>query len=119
METAVWQDGFSSKGTARRICLVATTLPLFVSVTALAFGETALAGCPPGPVVEAGGQIRIMGEYYRNVETPHDGLRWPASWILGRPVGNGPDIVSGFGWDGHGCGLSVVSQWTRLHVKAD
>jgi len=69
--------------------------------------------------VEVGGEIRILGEYYRNVETPGDGLRWPANWLLGRPVGNGPDIFSGFGWDNHGPGLSLVTQWTRLHIKAD
>ena len=73
--------------------------------------------------VEVGGQITILGEYYRNVETPRTGLRWPASWLLGRPIGTGVGagngIVSAFGWDDHGHGLSLVTQWTRLHVNAD
>jgi len=73
--------------------------------------------------VHVGGQITILGEYYRNVESPGSGLRWPAALLLGRPIGTGVGagngIVSVFGWDDHGHGLSLVSQWTRLHVNAD
>lgn len=68
--------------------------------------------------VEVGGSILVMGEYYRHVASPAAGLRWPANWLTGRAVGNGPDISSGFGWDDDGPGMSLVSQWTRLHVNA-
>ena len=91
-----------------------------VLLTGLVFPALA---CAELQNVQVGGQITILGEYYRNVETPGSGLRWPASVLLGRPIGTGVGagngIVSAFGWDDHGHGLSLVTQWTRLHVNAD
>lgn len=91
----------------------------FVAVLA----ATALPASAELQNVQVGGQITILGEYYRNVETPGDGLRWPASVLLGRPIGTGVGvgngIVSAFGWDDDGHGLSLVTQWMRLHVNAD
>lgn len=73
--------------------------------------------------VKVGGQIVVLGEYYRNVETPGDGLRWPAASLFGRATGTGPhlanDVYSAFGWDSDGHGYAAVSQWTRLNVTAD
>jgi hypothetical protein len=73
--------------------------------------------------VKVGGEVVILGEYYRNVATPGTGLRWPAEWLLGRPIGTGIGAGNGifcaFGFDAHGPGWSGVTQWTRLHVDAD
>jgi len=72
--------------------------------------------------VRVGGQITILGEYYRNADTPGDGLRWPAPWLPARPIGTGigagEGIFSWLGADGHGPGSAFVTQWTRLHVDA-
>lgn len=91
--------------------VIATCL-LLSSLAAPCFGEL--------QNVEVGGQIVILGEYYRNTEAPH-GEHWRHGplRLLGRPVGNGPGISSAFGWDNDGPGFSIVSQWTRLHVNAD
>ena len=73
--------------------------------------------------VELGGDIVILGEYYRNVEPPGTGLRWPANALSGRPIGTGVGagngIFSGYGFDDHGHGYSLISQWTRLHADAE
>ncbi len=70
--------------------------------------------------VEVGGQIKILGEYYRNIVTMGDGERWPAAFLPGRPIGTlGTGVASFFGWDDRGPGLSLVTQWTRLNVTAD
>lgn len=71
--------------------------------------------------VEVGGQIIIFGEYYTNVAPRDDGLRIPASWLRGRPIGNGlgEGIFSGFAFDRRGSDSAAVSQWTRLSVEAD
>ena len=70
--------------------------------------------------VSVGGQITIFGEYYRSAYTPEPALRWPASWLVGRPIGTeGNSILSNFSWDRHVPSYRLVTQWTRLHVKAD
>ena len=70
--------------------------------------------------VSVGGNVLILGEYYRHAYTPDYELRWPALWLWGRPTGgDGNSIFSGYAWDGRAGGLSEVSQWTRLHVSAD
>ena len=71
--------------------------------------------------VEVGGQIIILGEYYTNVAPKDDGLRFPASWLGGRPIGTGlgEGIFSGFAFDDDGQDSAGVSQWTRFSVEAD
>lgn len=71
--------------------------------------------------VEVGGQIIILGEYYTNVAPQDDGLRFPASWLGGRPIGTGlgEGIFSGFAFDDDGSDSAAVSQWTRFSVEAD
>ncbi len=67
--------------------------------------------------VEAGGTIRIRGNYWTASATPDDpgrpnaGLRYPA--VPGRPA-----ITSLFSWDQKGSGYSAVEQRTRINVKA-
>lgn len=70
--------------------------------------------------VEVGGQIVILGEYYRNVDPGNNDLRIPAFLLRGRPVGVGPgeSLVSAFAFDDDGGHISAVSQWTRLSVDA-
>lgn len=70
--------------------------------------------------VQVGGSIFVLADYYRNVITPGDGLRWPGAYMYGRAVGTPlNDVFSWFGGDRHGPGLSYVAQWTRLNVRAD
>lgn len=69
--------------------------------------------------VQMGGQIRICGEYYRNVEASGNTLRWPSFWLIGRPIGMGTDILSNFGWDEQCPGNARITQWTRLYLKSD
>ncbi len=70
--------------------------------------------------VQVGGQITILGEYYRNVETTGNGDRWPAPFLPARPIGTlGTGITGFFGWDDRGPAYSLVSHWTRLNVAAD
>ena len=92
----------------------------WVTIVAICAGLNATAELQN---VEIGGEIVVLGEYYRNVETPGDGLRWPAEWLLGRPIGSGIGAGNGVftwaGFDEHGHGYSAVSQWTRLNVNAD
>lgn len=68
--------------------------------------------------MEVGGQIIILGEYYTNIAPRGDGLRIPASWLNGRPIGS-EGIFSGFAFDRGGNDSAAVSQWTRLSVEAD
>lgn len=65
--------------------------------------------------VEVGGNIVILGEFYRNAGAPEASPKWPGLWLVGRPVGNGRDIFHLFG----GGNSSMITQWTRLHVNAD
>ncbi len=70
--------------------------------------------------VVVGGQIRLLGEYYRACSPAETELRWPAQWLVGRPIGTaGNEIRSGFGWDRRDPGLSTVTQRTMLNIKAD
>lgn len=73
--------------------------------------------------IEVGGGIVILGEYYMNAGAVGTGERWPAGLLRGRAVGVGTGagnpIVSGFGFDGDGGDLSLVTQWTRIHFDAD
>ena len=82
---------------------------------------TALGAASELTNVEVGGQLTILGEYYRNVEPAGEGLRWPRQLALGTASGHGSGrgngIYSWFGWSDHGHGLSSVTQWTRLHCS--
>ncbi|MBP8129041.1 MAG: alginate export family protein [Candidatus Hydrogenedentes bacterium] len=70
--------------------------------------------------VSIGGQITILGEYYRHAYPAEAELRRPASWFWGRPLGTeGNALYSGYGWDDRVGGYTLVSQWTRLHLSAD
>ncbi len=70
--------------------------------------------------VSVGGKITILGEYSNNTYMRKTGLRWPASWLVGRPIGTeGNAIYSNFAWDNKPASYKQVSQWTRLHVSAD
>lgn len=70
--------------------------------------------------VEIGGSVLVLGEYYNDAYAPDYELRWPAEWLWGRPTGGeGNAIFSGYAWDDRSGGLALVSQWTRLHIKAD
>lgn len=70
--------------------------------------------------VSVGGQITILGEYYRHAYPAEVELRRPASWFWGRPLGTeGNALFSGYGWDDRVGGYTLVSQWTRLHLAAD
>lgn len=69
--------------------------------------------------VSVGGKLVLFGEYYKNVAPPAGVLRWPSEWLVGRPVGNGPDIFYGFGGNKQAQGVALVSQWTRLNVNAE
>ncbi|MDP7639188.1 MAG: alginate export family protein [Candidatus Hydrogenedentes bacterium] len=72
--------------------------------------------------IEVGGSITILGEYFRNVLGPFGGVRYLPASVAGRPIGTGgAGVVSAtaFSFDDRGPGLSLVSQWTRLHVDAD
>ena len=89
-----------------------------LAISGITFGLAASAHADLQQIT-TGGKMVILGEYYRNVIPADDGLRWPSYWLLGRPVGNGNEIGSGFGWDDRGYGLAQTSQWTRLHLKAD
>lgn len=90
------------------------------SVWAMAAGLT-LGSVAELKNMEVGGQIVVYGTYYTNITPADDGLRIPASWLRGRPVGTGldQDIFSGFAFDRDGVGSAGVAQWTRLNVKAD
>jgi len=68
--------------------------------------------------VQVGGQITTMGEYYTNIIPSQERPRWSTNWLTGRPVGTSDGIFGGFGGGEHSHGLSLVSQWTRLNVKA-
>ncbi len=67
--------------------------------------------------VEAGGVIRIRGNYFTAPATgddpdrPNAGLRYPAA--PGRPP-----ITSIFSWDKDGSGYSAVEQRTKVNIKA-
>ena len=76
--------------------------------------------------VIVGGQIRIRGNYYKNVTTNvvRDNLFWPAGLLSGRSIGTGQNYnargVEGLiGWDRKEHSLGYVEQRTRLNVKAD
>jgi hypothetical protein len=70
--------------------------------------------------VTVGGQITIYGLYVGNAYTPEAEMRWPASQLVGRPIGTeGNEIYSGFAWDRRVPSYALVSQWTRLHIAAD
>ncbi len=70
--------------------------------------------------VTVGGQITILGEYYTNAYPPDFELRWPARFLVGRPIGTpGNAIFSGVAWDKRAPTYALVSQWTRLNLKAD
>jgi len=70
--------------------------------------------------VQVGGSLVMMGEYYRNHNTPGDGLRWNGFDLFGRPIGtDANDVYSWFGGDSHGKAWKWVTQWTRLNVSAD
>jgi len=70
--------------------------------------------------VKVGGQIIVLGEYYRNIDPGDNDLRIPASRLRGRPIGLGlgEDIISAFAFDKDGGHYAYVSQWTRLNVEA-
>lgn len=71
--------------------------------------------------MEVGGQIIVLGEYYRNIAPEDDGLRIPGTRLRGRPIGTGlgQDVFSGFAFDNGETHSANVSQWTRLSVEAD
>lgn len=70
--------------------------------------------------VQVGGSLVMLGEYYRNINTPGDGLRWNGFDLFGRSIGtDGGDIFSWFGGDTHGQAWKWMTQWTRLNVSAD
>ncbi len=71
--------------------------------------------------MEVGGQIIVLGEYYTHIVPRDGGLRIPASWLRGRPVGTGlgEGIFSGFAFDRDELDSAAVSQWTRFSVEAD
>ena len=81
--------------------------------------------------VQVGGEIRILGEYYRNVDASPGGeaIRWPAlagaNWLSARPIGtfdglgNGNGILSAFRWNDDGNDTGLITQWTKLNFQAD
>lgn len=88
----------------------------------------ALPGAAELQTVSVGGQIRIRGHYWRNSFNTRTGVvsvgpqvRWPASALGGRPIGDllaGQNIVSYFDWDNDGDDYSAVEQRTQVHVQA-
>ena len=105
----------------RSTLIIATVLAVLAAVPASAELQT----------VQVGGEIRIIGEYYRNVYASPGGaaLRWPAlagfNTLSARSIGtfngtgNGLGIFSPNSWDGDGNNLGMVTQWTKLNFQAD
>ncbi|HOZ48869.1 MAG TPA: alginate export family protein [Candidatus Hydrogenedentes bacterium] len=68
--------------------------------------------------IEVGGEITIEGDWWTNTNERGSDVRWAARHLFKRPVGWGSDITSWLALD-EGNDWSAVTQYTKLHVKAD
>ncbi len=101
-------------------------IAILTSGMAVCLGFAILAGGHASAeleTIQVGGALYIYGDATRNVYASGDGLRRPAYWLTGRPVGAGPfnadGLVSWADWDDGAADEAQITLWARLHVRAD
>ena len=67
--------------------------------------------------VEVGGELRIRGRYWNNVNSSVPAPRFSDGALKGRSLGPF-GAIGRFAWDDKDSGLSFIEQRTALHVNA-